>query len=145
MAIKHPLDPQTQWDAAARCGKLVAQGILTAEDIVPQLVDAAVRAGYRADRVGLQSRLTWHVTETADHWRRERDRTEFVLRRELQPMLAAFADGQAILKAAHALNDQAHAPLLSSEVKAVVEAEMAALIATLRRQTPQTRRRRHAR
>jgi hypothetical protein len=145
MAFKHPLDPPIQWAAAATFGKLIAQHLVDPEDVLPQLVEAAVKAGYTGDRSGLQARLIWHVTDTVDHWSRERDRVEYVIRRELAPMLAALADGQVILRSAQDINEREHEPLLRREVQAIVEAEMAALIMTMRRSSPINRRRRHAR
>ncbi|MBX6382098.1 MAG: hypothetical protein IRZ07_03855 [Microbispora sp.] len=126
MAIKHPLDPPVQWAAAATCGKLVAQGILSVEDIVPKLLEAAIRAGYRGDRSGLQTRLSWHVRDNADHWSRERDRVEFLIRRGIAPLLAEWAEPIQILRAAHAINEKHQEPLLRREVKDLVAAEMAA-------------------
>jgi hypothetical protein len=145
MAFRHPRDPEVQWAAAATFGKAVALGLIEAEDAVGGLAEAAVKAGFQGDVAGLHARLTWHVSDIAAHWRGERDRTEFLIRREIQPMLAALADGEAILAAAHKLNQRQGEPFLAREVVAVVEAEMAACITALRRQEPRTRRRRHAR
>lgn len=145
MAFKHPLDPPIHWQSAAAFGKMIAQNVVSAEDVLPMMIEAAKKDGYSGDEGGLRSRLTWHITDVADHWRRERDRVEYLMRRELAPLLAALADGQEILQAAHQINRREHEPLLQHEVRAVVEAEMAALIMLMRRSKPEYRRRRHAR
>jgi hypothetical protein len=44
MAFPHHLDPPVQWAAAGSCGKLFAQGILEARDMVPQLLAAEPHA-----------------------------------------------------------------------------------------------------
>jgi hypothetical protein len=125
MAFSHPLDPPIQTAAASAAGKLVAQGILAEDDILPELITAALRAGYRGHRHGLQCRLTWALRDSADHWRRERDRAEFVIRRELAPMLDAWEEAVAIFRAGHAINERLQEPLLRCEVVGVVESEMA--------------------
>lgn len=141
MAFRHRLDSPVQWAAAGSCGKLVAQGILEARDMVPQLLAAAVRAGYDGDLLGLQSRITWEINDNADVWRRERDRTEFLIRRALQPMLEAWADANEIFREADAVNEQRGAPLLWREVTAIVEGQLAFAI----ERRVRTSRRRHVR
>jgi hypothetical protein len=125
MAFSHPLDPPIQTAAANAAGKLVAQGILAEADILPELIAAAIKAGYRGHRHGLQCRLTWALRDSADHWRRERDRAEFLTRRELAPMLDAWEDAAPIFRAGHAINERLKEPLLRCEVVAVIESEMA--------------------
>lgn len=141
MAFKHPLDPQTQWDAAARCGKMVAQSILAAEDVIPALLDAAVKAGWKGDLCGLQARLTWHVTDTADHWRRERDRTEYLIRNDIAPKIQARAPGAEILSAAQATNDRQGQPYTNREVWRLVNEILGEAIARMDQQVRQRGRR----
>jgi hypothetical protein len=145
MAFKHPLDPQTQWDAATTAGKLVAQGVIAKADVLPQLFDAAIRAGYTGDRRGLRSRLTWHLTEVTSYWRGVREKTERMMRQELITLLASFADGTDILDTAHKINEGANEPLLRFEVKRVVEEEIAKLLAAMQPPTQKKRGRRYAR
>jgi hypothetical protein len=144
MAFKHPLDPPLQWSAAASAGKLVAQGILAVEDILPDLIEASINAGYRGHRHGLRARLTWQLRETAEYWRRERDQIDVYIRRELAPMFDALAPALDIIRAAHAINEQSNEPLLRPEVVTVIETEMGRRIAAFNRQS-QTRGRRNAR
>ena len=141
MAFSDRLDPPKVFAAATTGGKLVAQGILEPRDLFPGLLLLASRGGYRGDLIGLQARLHWQIADTADHWHRLRDRTEFQIRRELQPMIDAWADADDIMKEADALNNRQGAPLLWVEVVAVVED---CLTAALRRNA-RTQRRRYVR
>jgi hypothetical protein len=145
MAFRHPRDPEVQWAAAATFGKAVALGLIEAEDAVGGLAEAAVKAGFQGDVAGLHARLTWHINDIAGHWRRERDRTEFLIRREVQAMLGNLTEVGAILATAFGLNERQGEPLLAREVRGLVETETAAFISVLRRQLPQPRRRRHVR
>jgi hypothetical protein len=145
MAFSHRLDPPLQTAAARAAGKLVAQGILAEDDILPDLITAAIKAGYRGHRHGLQARLTWALRESADYWRRERDRAEFVIRRELAPMLDALEEGLAIIRQGHAINERLAEPLLRREVLAVVESEMSFRIAAFDRQRSSNRQMRRRR
>lgn len=142
MAFRHPLIPPQQWAAAGSCGKLIAQGILAAEDVLPELCRAAMRAGYKGDLRGLRTHIAWHLADTADHWRRERDRAEFLIRRGIGPLLELLAEGSEILAKADAINTEAGEPLFWREVRAIVSEEMAATIA---KQSRTPARRRHAR
>ena len=144
--MPHRLDPPAQTEAARRLGKLMAQGIVSYDDVLPQLVDAAVKlGGYSGCLSGLQSRLAGTLRECADHWRIERSKAEWVVRRELTPMLDALAEGLVILRAAHATNERLGEPLLRSEVMAIVEAEMAARMALMAPAPQPKGRRRHVR
>lgn len=148
MAFSHPLDPPLQTAAATAAGKLVAQGILAEADVLPELIAAAIRAGYRGHRHGLQCRLTWAIRDSADDWGRQRDRAEFLIRRELAPMLDAWEEATAIIRQGHAINERLNEPLLRREVMAVVEAEMAVRLAAFDRQSRTRKmkgRRRHVR
>lgn len=148
MAFSHRLDPPVQTAAASKAGKLVAQGILAEADILPKLIEAGIAAGYQGDRSGLQCRLTWAIRDSAEHWGRQRDRAEFLIRRELAPMLDAWEEAHIIIRQGHAINEGLSEPLLRREVLAVVEAEMAVRLAAADRQsrTRQVKgRRRHVR
>jgi hypothetical protein len=145
--MQHRLDPPVQWAAAGTAGKLVAQGILAVEDIVPDLYRAAIRAGYSGDRRGLRCRLFWRVREVADHWRMERDRAVWLIQQDAQPRAEAWTDPDEITDYAHAINERRGEPLLRREVVAAVDEVLEAI---LRREAgTQTknkkRRRRHVR
>lgn len=129
MTFRHPLDPQTQWDAAATCGKLVAQGVLDVADIVPQLIEAAVRAGYAGDLSGLQSRLTWHVRANEQHWQQRRGQTRWRITQAIAPQLETRAPSAAILAEAQAINDADGSPLLPREVRDSVAQAMRGFLA----------------
>ncbi len=135
MAFRHRLDPPIQWAAAGSCGKLVAQGILEARDMVPQLLAAAVRAGYDGDLMGLQTRLHWEITDSAHWWGMERRAMAWRIRRRIQPMFGVAPDPGRILHAADHENHEAGEPLLWREVKAIVAAELGAWVRTNSRRT----------
>lgn len=115
-----PQIPPVQWGAAERCGKLAAQGILEVDEVVPLLYRAAIRAGYAGDRRGLRTRLFWRVRQVAEHWRLERDRAEWVIRRAVAPLVEAWSPGAEIDAAAQHANEGAGGPLLRHEVRHLV-------------------------
>jgi hypothetical protein len=121
MTAPHRLDPPVQMAAAGTAGKLVAQGILAVEDIVPDLYRAAIRAGYSGDRRGLRCRLFWRVRESAEHWGWERDRAAWLIRQDAFPRAEAWADPDEITRFAHKINENRGEALLRSEVVAVVD------------------------
>src|SRR4051812_27288201 len=133
MAFKHPLDPQTQWDAAAKLGKLVAMRLVETEDVIPLLIEASVAAGYSGSLGGLQSRLHGQVADNATYWRSQRDRAEFTIRRELEPMLARLAPADDILTAAYAVNERFESPLTTRETRAIAEEQVAATLTLIAR------------
>lgn len=143
MAVPHRLDPPAQTEAARTFGKLIAQGIVAYDDVLPDLYRAAIKGGYTGDKRGLRTRLAWHLRETADHWRLQRSMAVRVISDELVPMLDALAEGIEIVRAGHDINERLGEPLLRSEVVALIEAQMAARMAAL---APQPKgRRRHVR
>ena len=87
MAFKHPLIPELQWQAAATCGKLVAQGVLEWREPIDGLMEAAIRAGYRGSKPGLRTHLSWQVRDIAGHWRLARSRTAYQINQALWPPL----------------------------------------------------------
>ena len=145
--MPHRLDPPAQMAAAGTAGKLVAQGILTVADIVPDLYRAAIRAGYSGDRRGLRCRLFWRVGEAADHWRMERDRAEALIRQDAFPRAEAWTDPDDITRHAQAINESRGEPLLRSEVVAVVDGVLEAILRRLAWEQSKNKRRgrRHVR
>lgn len=141
MAVPHKSDPPIQWAAAASCGKLVAQGLVEIRDIVQALIDAAKEDAWQGDLSGLQARLTWQVTDTADHWCRVRDRTEYLIRNALGPLIEARAAGADILAAAHAVNEQQDEPFTSREVWRLVNEILEEAMARIDRMAKQRGRR----
>ena len=129
--MPHRLDPPVQWAAAGTAGKLVAQGILAVDDIVPDLYRAAIRAGYTGDRRGLRCRLFWRVRESADHWRMERDRAEALIRQDAFPRAEVWTDPDEITDHAHAINEARGEPLLRREVVALVDEVLEAILRRL--------------
>lgn len=120
--------PPTQLAAAITFGRLVAQGIIEAEDAVRGLCEAAIRAGYGGDRRGLQAQLAWRVRDAAEECRIARVLATDAIRKAIQPHLDARAAARAIQDIASQTNDNRHAPLLPREVRAIVEQEMLARI-----------------
>jgi len=125
MAFKHPTDPPTQWGAAEKAGKLVAQGLLTVEDFLPTLMAAAVKQGFKGDASGTQARLAWHMRDVADAWGIRRNECSRRIRKGIAGLLAEWAPHEEILAEAHAINEADDEPLLRSEVKRLVAGEMA--------------------
>jgi hypothetical protein len=125
MAFAHPLDPPIQTAAAARFGKLLAQGVVAHEDAVRALLDAALKAGYAGDQSGLQARLSWHVMDAALHWESTRDRAAAEIKRGIAGLLSEWAEPQAILAAAEQINRERGEPFLWREIKELVAGEMA--------------------
>lgn len=141
MAQRHPFDPEHGWNTAEIAGKLVAQGIVEAADFRDKIVQHALDEGFPSlgDPDGFALRVLWHINDVAAFWRRERDKAEWGIRRAIAPMIAEWADEGDMLAAAHRCNEDAGEPLLRSEVKATVRAEMAAALRRL--ETPRVRRR----
>lgn len=129
MAHRHPQDPEHGWKSAEMAGKLVAQGVLEARDIRDKIVEHAKERGDRiGDPDGFALRVLWHITDTAEHWRRERDKAEWLIRERTAPLIADWAHPEEILRAAHACNDELGSPLLRAEVRDVVGGELAAAV-----------------
>lgn len=133
MAFKHPTDPPTQWGAAEKAGKLVAQGLLTVEDFLPQLMEAAIKQGFDGDLRGTQSRLAWHMRDVALMWEGRRSECDRRIKREIAPLIEGWAAAEDILALAHSINEDADEPLLRSEVKRTVAGELAFFLRNVRR------------
>jgi hypothetical protein len=128
-----PGDPETQFGAAARMGKLVAQGLLEPAEALDSLCAAAfARAHPAADRSGLRARLSWEMHDSADAWQSARHGAEMQIRRALQPLLNQRADATSIVRHAQALNERLQGPLLRPEVLAIVGEEMHAALRFMR-------------
>jgi hypothetical protein len=121
-----PAIPPTQWAAAAVCGKLVAQGILERDEMLPDLCLAALRRGYCGDLIGLRTRLAWRVREEADIWRTRRNKAAASIRYTLAPLLLNLEPAPALFASAEHVNREAGEPFLPSEVGAIVREEVAA-------------------
>ncbi len=130
MAQRHPFDPPHGWKTAEIAGKLVAQGIVEAADFRDKIVQHALDEGFPSlgDPDGFALRILWHINDVAAFWRRERDKAEWGIRKAIAPMIAEWADPAAILAAAHGFNEDASEPLLRSEVKGIVAAELDAVV-----------------
>lgn len=130
MAQRHPFDPPHGWKTAEIAGKLVAQGIVEAADFRDKIVQHALDEGFPSlgDPDGFALRILWHINDTAEHWRRERDKAEWLIRERTAPLIADWAHPEEILRAAHACNDELGSPLLRAEVRDVVGGELAAAV-----------------
>ncbi len=130
MAQRHPFDPPHGWKTAEIAGKLVAQGIVEAADFRDKIVQHALDEGFPSlgDPDGFALRVLWHINDVAAFWRRERDKAEWGIRKAIAPLIAAWADPEDILAAAHRCNADASEPLLRSEVKGIVAAELDAVV-----------------
>lgn len=127
--MPHRLDPPIQTQAARTFGKLIAQGIVAYDDVLPDLYRAAIKAGYTGDRRGLRTRLAWHLREAADFWQIERSKADWPIREAIAPLVEAREPAEAIMARAHAANEARGEPLLRSEVRGLVrEVLQAALI-----------------
>lgn len=138
--------PERQLAAAARAGKLVAMRVIEPEDILPDLVEAALAAGYRGHVGGLRTTLSWRVQDSRREWELKRGQAFDDIYWQLRPLLDARAPSKTLLDTAYAINRAAGAPLLGREVLAAVESQVAEFLSWTRRRTRQraTGGRRHA-
>lgn len=133
MAFRHRLDPKLQHDAAASMGRLVAMGVLEQAEALDALCRAAeAKAPHDLDRVGLRSRLSWALSDSADAWRRARRWADLNLRRGIKPLLEARASAEDILRHAHTLNEAEGEPFARLEVVGLVAEEMLIALRGLR-------------
>lgn len=116
--------PEKQLIAADALGKLLAMRILELEDCLPELVEAAINAGYRGHRGGLRITLSWRVQDSRRQWELKRDQAVWDIHWALKPLFEVRAPSQTLLATAHAVNRDARGPLLGREVVAVVEDEV---------------------
>jgi len=121
--MRHRTDPAAPWRAAATLGRLVAQGVLGAEEAAAALA-AAPAPG--ADPSGWAARRAWRLAAARDGWLRARRRAAWAVRSTLAPLLADRA-GKPALEAAvaaadpdRALTDAERAALLRQAVRAAL-------------------------
>ncbi len=116
--------PQVTLRAASGFGKLVAMRLLELDDVLPVLIEAAERGGYQGARAGLQSRLTWAVQDSATAWGIKASKAAWRIKGRLVPMLSDLDSEAEMVRAAHAENEADGAPLVASEVRAIVVREI---------------------
>jgi hypothetical protein len=132
MSFRHPLDPEAPHRAAPLLGRLVAQGLLARQEALDALLHAP--ADPRLSRSGLQSRLAHALDDAASAQARRRAAAERAVRRALAAPLLARQPRAALLAAADAADPEGH--LLPRERRALVKAEVAWTLRTLRPPTP---------
>lgn len=120
----HPSDRLTAHEAAEKFGKMLAQGLLSYDEIMRALAPHSSPE---------QARLAWTLLDNAALWELRRANTEREIFFAIKPLIDKLADAAPILTAAHAVNHRFGAGLLAHEVVACVETSMSYKLASLRR------------
>jgi len=114
-------------------GRLIAQGLLEADEFLPDLMEAAIIGGYKGDKSGLQCRLSWALLDSAARWRSVRSKAEYDIGQALRPMIDERRPSSELFATANFINKSLGQPLLSHEVTAIAEDHMAFALARSRK------------
>ena len=97
--------------------KLIAQGLLTREEVLPDIIAAAHQAAPHQDRSGVQARATWALDDAIRNAHLFRSATAAAIRRAVHSLAEQRAPREQILRSAADINRRADSPLLTYEVR----------------------------
>jgi len=119
----HPLDDPQAHRVALAMGKMVAQGVVYPDDVVPTLIEASAKRGHPNAEI-MHARLSWTLADAAAHWLQLQKWADYNIRQAVVPMLEGRRTAKDILEAAHAENARLGEPLVRHQVRQAVEREI---------------------
>lgn len=86
--------------AIERAAEVIARDLAIVSEFLPHFEAVAIKHGYRDDPSGLQCRLTWALSDTADAWRQRHDHATNAALKVARERAQAGALARAIVRAA---------------------------------------------